>query len=96
MHNVQDLKHKKTQTIYPSTDSSLAVHLSHFFTWIAIFNRPLQFTRIAIFIRPSISLTTHTSHKLHQTFSISPSLSQVTQEHHPPSLSGDSESKSES
>ncbi|MFS7950829.1 hypothetical protein Hanom_Chr07g00587801 [Helianthus anomalus] len=57
MHNVQDLKHKKTQTFYPSTDSSSTVHFFQFFTRITIWTADIHFTRIALSI-PS-SLTSH-------------------------------------
>ncbi|MFS8021605.1 hypothetical protein Hanom_Chr16g01429371 [Helianthus anomalus] len=83
MHNVQHLKHKKTQTFYPSTDSSSAVYLSNFSHGSP--SSGVHFnSHGSKFIRPSFSLTTHTSHKLHQTFSLLPSLSRATQEHHPP------------
>ncbi|MFS7904718.1 hypothetical protein Hanom_Chr01g00039341 [Helianthus anomalus] len=75
MHNVQHLKHQETQTIYPLTGSSSAVHFSHLFTWIAI-------SRM-IFSHFFHSLFPHNSH-ISQNF-IRPSLS-TNQEHHARSL----------
>ncbi|MFS7953465.1 hypothetical protein Hanom_Chr07g00618961 [Helianthus anomalus] len=55
MHNLQHSKHQETQTIYPSTGSSPAVHFSHFFIRIAI--SWLIFS--SLFPFPSLSQLTH-------------------------------------
>ncbi|KAJ0886826.1 hypothetical protein HanRHA438_Chr09g0383811 [Helianthus annuus] len=68
MHNVQHLKHQETQTIYPSTGSSSAVHFSHFFT------RSRSNGLYSVHTdQPFHSLLSHKSH-MSQNF-ISPSLS---------------------
>ncbi|MFS7964809.1 hypothetical protein Hanom_Chr08g00754721 [Helianthus anomalus] len=58
MHNVQDLKHKKTQTIYPLHESSSTVHFFHLFTRIMIWTADIQLTRINL----SHSIPSHNSH----------------------------------
>ncbi|KAJ0499602.1 hypothetical protein HanHA89_Chr13g0535831 [Helianthus annuus] len=69
MHNVQHLKHQETQIIYPSTESSLAIHFSQFFTRIAI--SAVYFSSHGSTFQ-FLSLTSHNSHisQNHQTFSL--------------------------
>ncbi|KAJ0452443.1 hypothetical protein HanHA300_Chr15g0578951 [Helianthus annuus] len=81
MHNVQDLKQKKTQTIYPSPRSLSTIHFFHFFTRITIWTADIQFTRINLSI--PFSLTTHTSHKTSSDLLLS---LLATQEYHARSL----------
>ncbi|KAF5785656.1 hypothetical protein HanXRQr2_Chr10g0431111 [Helianthus annuus] len=59
MHNVQVLRHKKTQTIYPLHGSSSTLHFFNFFTRIYIWTVHLTSHGSPI----AFSLIPHTSHK---------------------------------